>query len=300
MIPHSNRNQPTEPIPGSPLDSFVQLVMPQQLPNLPGCGVTDTLSPSSADLVEIQAPPRCAVDSPDDLLAEFFPDIRLGQATVLRNAIEEFVSSIRDEVSMDRRTQIRFGASRHSLEYGPIVWIECLCLDTECYVLPKLREGVCGAGWNRTDEQELPERFFNGSARLMLQFDVKEGEILRCVPLVSPLCSGEAEEHLIIALRQGELAEASYLLSQYHDLVVAQAIRCGDLSVDASQMERAEYLAERWYPERIVTSYATDGTRAFSLHYGEQQGRRPYIDVISLVEVSPWGLKVSGLTTLQG
>lgn len=292
----------------NPLESFVQLVLPQPVPGVSGCGVVAT---SHSDVGEFEPLQRSDVDSPDDILAEAFPGIDPMQRVVLRGRIEEFVSSIREQVSRsfmpehegiephERRITIRYAASRRSLESGPIVWVECRCLETGCYVLPRLHEGMCGGSWFQISDAELPERFFEGPARVMLQFDVNSDELVRCFPFVSPLCDGEAERHLMMALRDSEVAEASYLLSQYHELVLERAVLSGDLSAEATQLDRSEYLACRQDPQRIETSSATDGTQSYSVLYGEHQGRPPFVDVISLKQVYPWGLQVSGLTTVR-
>ena len=292
----------------NPLESFVQLIVPQPMQAIAGCGVVATSHP---DLAEFEFPSRSDLDSPDDLLAEVFPGIDPMQRDALRGKIEEFISSIRAEVSRsfspenegldarERLMDIRYGASRRSLDAGPIVWVECRSLETGCYVIPRLREGMCGSGWFGNADDELPERFFDGPARLMIEFDTECDEVVRCFPLVSAVCESEAERHLMVALKGGELEEASYLLSQYHDVVLEQAVRIGDLSPDATYIERCEYLAHRQDPHRIEISCATDGSRSYSVEYREQQERPPFVDVISLAEVYPWGLQVSGLTTLR-
>ena len=308
MGPSHNPTDRTERRDTNPLESFVQLVMPQPLQSMPGCAVVDT---SKTDLVDFEPPPASLIDSPDDLLAEAFSGIDPMQRHILRGRIEEWISSIRVEVTRsfspehegiaaeERRMEIRYGASRRSLELGPIVWVECRCLDTGCYVLPRLRDGMCGAGWSGNADEDLPERFFEGPARFMLEFDTESDEVVRCFPFVSRACETEAERHLMVALRSGEATEASYLVSQYHDLVIAQAVHRGDLSPDASQVERSEYLLERQRPQRVETSFATDGSRTYSLAFGEREGQAPFVDVISLVEAYPWGLQVSGLTTVR-
>lgn len=291
-----------------PLESFEQLVVPQPSQVLSGCGVVDTSSPN---LAEFEPAVPSLSDSPDDMLAEAFPSIDPMQRTALQGAIEEFIFSIRDEVSRSsspeheaifplvRRMSILYGASRWSPEVGPIVWVECRCLETGCYVLPRLQNGLCGVAWNDSGEEMLPERFFEGAARVMLEFDAETREIVRCVPLVSPLCASEAERHLMVGLHAGELAESSYLMSQYHDLIIEQAIRRGEVSADATSLEWSDYLAERQDPQRIESSSDTTGSSSYTIVHGARAGRPSFTDIISLKEVTPWGLQVVDLTTVR-
>lgn len=304
---HGSSPRPT-PDPFDPLSTYTQLVVPSRAGG-EMVSISDTLS--GAPQLEYPISSSLVVESLDDLWAEQYPLLRVDDLRELRAAVELFISTIWDEVSRDyflngdgefsahRPVAFRYGPARLSSLQAPLAWIEVRCQDTEAYLLPSITQGVSGARWLSDDEHRLPERFHDGPARLVLELDPRTKEVARCHPLISPQCAFEAESNFIVSIQRGENANASYLLSHYHDRVIARAVEEGCLSPNPSNDERRTFLRGLSRPRIAEVSGSTDGERTISLAYPSSPGGAAYTERITLRSIPFWGVRLTGVTKLQ-
>lgn len=280
-----------------PLRPFVQLVVPA--PDLPigGSVSFDTRSEATTPIVVSSS---LVVESLDDTLAEEFPLLETRARGELRNAIEISIAT----TSLDLRwstfespaVSIRYGPARLSALRNYLMWVEWRCQETEAYVLPHVSLGELGTRWFDGESDRTPERFHDGPARLLVELDPSSFDILSCRPLISPQCAVEAESNFLVAVQRGGRDQFSYLLSQYNSVVVEQAISAGDLAASASERERRDYLEGLSRPTVLGVSTSSDRVWTVSLTYAESDARAGCIEQVTLREVSPWGLTVTGVT----
>lgn len=302
MSPHHSSGTRDQ---ADPLSPFVQLVVPSARDGGELCAREDTLARETGPLVSVSA--ALYVESLDDTLAAEYPLLDSRSWRDQRDALSPFVSSIRERIerqvalsddgifSEHRAVSIRYGRARVSDHGRSLVWVECRCDDTEAYLLPRVDAGVLSSGWSYLNEAS-PERFHDGPARLLLELDPNTSEILDCKPLISPQCSAEAQGNFLAALRSSELGRSSYLLSQYYGALVHQAIELGVLPANPSKDERREFL--RAFVGPMVLSVSTSSDRVTDVvvrHQGSEDSGE-CVERITLREISPWGLSVTGVT----
>ncbi len=288
-----------------PLSPFVQLVTP---------GVhaacvfesVDTRKQSGDPLVSVSS--TLCVESLDDALAEEYPllDVRMQQG--LHQSVRLFISSITEQIGRDfflnaegefsgeRSVAIRYGPARLGTHDRRLVWVECRCNETDAYILPRMRSTLASSRWHNYDDEILPERFHDGPARLLLELDPQTAEILSCRALISPQCAAEAEANFLVALGRGGVGNSSYLLSQYHNVLVDHAVRSGELDHAPSEDERRAFL--RSLPRPIILGGSTSSDRrvTVALQYVAGNPAESYREEVSLQEIAPWGLTVTGVT----
>jgi hypothetical protein len=291
--------------PSDPLAAFVQLVAPP-------AGATGNLSVTKTTLTcdgdhLISVSAALYVESLDDRLAEQYPLFDTRSQQELHETLHPFISGIRDQLGRDlfrqdhgedpgeRTVSIRYGPARMSTMGRPLVWVECRCLDTEAYLLPRIDSDLSSLRWRDGDES-VPERFHDGPARLLVELDPRTLEIVECKPLISPQCSSEAEENLLAALRSSDEERPSYLLSQYHEAVVRRAIDSGELESTPSEEERRDFLRALPSPTIIGVSATSSGISTLLIRYQSSGGSEAYREEIILQEIAPWGLTVTGVT----
>lgn len=298
---HTNESRQTT----DPFSPFVQLVTP----GVPAAGVSvsaDTLK-SGGDL-EVSVSSTLYIESLDDALAEEFPFLDVRMRREVQESVQLFISSIREQVGRDyslneegefcgdRSISIRYGPARKGTLDRRLVWVECRCNETEAYILPRIQPNLASSMWHNQDDEILPERFHDGPARLLLELAPDTAEILSCRALISPQCSVEAEANLLVALRRGGVGNSSYLLSQYQDVLVERAIESGELDHNPSQDERHAFLRSLLRPLISGGSTSSDRRSIVSLQFLADDPADSYREEISLQEISPWGLTVTGVT----
>lgn len=291
-----------------PLSPFVQLVTPTPDLTIGGAETIDTRGEETKAHVFVSS--SLAVESLDDTLAEEFPLLDLRSLREMREAMDVFIATIRDDVSRDffgdavadevggRAVSIRYGPARLSSLRAPLVWVECRCQDTEAYLIPHVSIGEGGAQWFHDQSDNVPERFDFGPARLIVELDQKTLDVVSCRPLVSPQCSLEAEQNFLVAVQRRGVGTSSYLLSQYHEFIIQEEISSGWLSADPTELERRAFLSQLSRPSVLGVSTTSGHEWTVSLGYPEHDGRAAYQERVSLREVSPWGLTVTGVTRL--
>lgn len=298
--------------PSDPLSPFVQLVVPASALSSSGFNSVDT----SCDETKVNVDVFCSliIESLDDTLAEEFPLVGVRGISRIREAIEDFIATIRMDVSrsffgegMERSSEdagagrsvsIRYGAARLSALEAPVVWIECRCQETEAYLLPNVKLGDAGVKWFHDQIDQLPERFFDGPARLLVELDPHTFAIVSCRPLISPQCAPEAESNFVAAVQGMGIDSSSYLLCQYYDFVVAHAVSDGEVEAGLTEQERRTFLSRLARPALVGVSTSSDRTWTVSLRYPETHQTEAYLEEVYLREISPWGLTVTGVTRL--
>jgi hypothetical protein len=296
-------NAPREPL--DPLSAFVQLVAPPA-GAIPSPSMSeDTLTCDRGPLVSVSA--ALYVESLDDTLAEEYPLLDTRSRQELNAALHPLIASLRDRIERDlvrqdqsegasqRTVSIRYGPARSSAMGRSLVWVECRCLETEAYLLPCIDSDLSSLRW-RDREEGMPERFHDGPARLLVELDPRTSEILECKPLISPQCSTEAEENLLAALRRSDEDRSSYLLSQYREAIVRRAIDSGELESKPSEEERRDFLRALPSPTIIGVSATSSRVSTVFIRYTSSGRSEGYREEITLQEISPWGLTVTGTT----
>lgn len=291
-----------------PLSPFVQLVTPTPDLTTGGAVSIDTCSEETKPHVFVSS--SLAVESLDDTLAEEFPLLDLRSLREVREAMDVFIATIRDDVSRDffgdavaeeisrHAISIRYGPARLSALRAPLVWVECRCEDTEAYLIPHVSIGDGRARWFHELSDHLPERFHFGPARLVVELDPRSLEVVSCRPLISPQSAVEAEHNFLVAVQRRGAETSSYLLSQYYDLVVEDRIAAGELGADLTDLERRSFLSRLSRPTVHGVSTTSDRAWTISLRYPERDDHAAYFEKVMLTEVSPWGLTVTGVTRL--
>lgn len=210
-----------------PTIAITALVMPEPV-LLPGLVesylVREDGNPPSEGSYRIAEP----LDSPDDHLAELFPNrfTHLPQAfdevlgTLVQDVFERIGRALAEREARDLSIQTRVGPARANGAGERAVWVEFYLPELEAYALPSLPSNLVGEAlvWGAEVDRDDVELFLDGPARFLLR-STGASEGYSAEPWISSFARHEAEEHFSRELRRLDLTGRSYLAAALgHDV----------------------------------------------------------------------------------